>query len=432
MVNVAKVNLWGNLVGAVAWLEDRGYCNFEFDPAFLKLGLDLAPVTMPLSSLLRSSRIVNFPALPFETYSGLPGLLNDSLPDKFGNRLIDIWLASQGRTVESMSPVERLCYVGNRAMGALEFEPMIKRGKNNPIPVDLGELVKLASEALKQKEGLHGNFLIDTNKALHDILLVGTSAGGARAKAVIAYNEGTGAVVSGQLSAPEGFSHWLLKLDGVSNESIGPAKGYGRMEYAYYKMALDCGINISESRLLKENGRAHFMTRRFDRKENNQKVHMLTLCGMCHFDFNSPGAYSYEQAFQTMRQLRLPYTDAEQLFTRMVFNVISMNMDDHTKNISFLMDSDGNWRLSPAYDLSWSYHPGNKWLAMHQMTINGKRQDISRADLLTVAKQMNIKKAKDIIDRVITIISYWKSYATDAGIPVKWIQAIGNTHLVNL
>ena len=431
MVTVARVDLWGQLVGAVAWLEE-GYASFEFDPSFLKQGFDLAPITMPLSTLSQGSRIFNFPGLPRETYYGLPGLLADSLPDKFGNRLIDIWLATQGRAPESMNPVERLCYVGNRGMGALEFEPMIKRGKNTPQPLEIEELVRLAKDALGQKEGLNTDLKKNAGKALQEILLVGTSAGGARAKAIIAYNEVTGAVVSGQLLAPKDFSHWLIKLDGVTNEILGDPKGYGRIEYAYFKMAVDCGINISESRLLKEGGRAHFMTRRFDRKENSQKIHMQTLCGLCHFDYNSPGEYAYEQAFQTMRQMRLPYSEAEQLYTRMVFNVVSRNMDDHTKNISFLMDSEGIWKLSPAYDLSYAYNPTNKWLARHQMTINGKREEITRTDLLNVGKQMNIKKDKEIIERVTSTIADWNKYAMEAGIPQKQINAIGSMHQLTL
>ena len=432
MVTAALVNLWGQLVGAVAWQEEEGYASFEFDPSFLKQGLDMAPVIMPISTLPQGQGIFNFPALPKETYYGLPGFLADSLPDRFGNRLIDIWLATQGRTPESMNPVERLCYVGNRGMGALEFEPMIKRGKNTPQPLEIDDLVRLAKDALEQKEGLSADLSKDAGKALQEILLVGTSAGGARAKAIIAWNEETGKVVSGQLLAPKGFSHWIIKLDGVTNDMLGDPKGYGRIEYAYYKMAIDCGISMSESRLLQEGGRAHFMTKRFDRIENNQKLHMQTLCGLCHFDYNSPGAYAYEQAFQTMRQLRLPYTDAEQLYTRMVFNVISRNMDDHTKNIAFLMNQDGTWRLAPAYDLSYAFNPTNKWLAKHQMTINGKREDITRDDLLSVGKQMNIKKEKEIIDRVRSVIDRWSYYAADAGIPLKQINTIGSAHLIDL
>jgi serine/threonine-protein kinase HipA len=432
MVTVARINLWGQMVGAVAWLEEAGYASFEFDPGFLRSGLDLAPATMPLSESSAGSRIYNFHALPRETYYGLPGLLADSLPDNFGNKLIDIWLAMQGRTPASMNPVERLCYVGNRGMGALEFEPMIKRGKNTPQPLEIEELVKLASYALHQKEGLHTDFSTKAGNALHEILLVGTSAGGARAKAIIAFNEETGEVMSGQLSAPKGFSHWLIKLDGVTNELLGDPRGYGMIEFAYYKMAVDCGIRMSESRLVKEGGRAHFMTRRFDREPHNMKLHMQTLCGLCHFDFNSPGAFAYEQAFQIMRQLRLPYPDAEQLYTRMVFNVISRNMDDHTKNISFLMNPEGVWRLAPAYDISYAYNPNNKWLARHQMTINGKRDEISRADLMNVAKQMNIKKDKEIVERVISVIRNWNSYAAEAGISEKQIDEIRSMHLSEL
>jgi len=432
MVTVAKVNLWGQLVGAVAWQEEEGYASFEFDPSFLKQGLDLAPVTMPLSTISQGSGIFNFPVIPKETYYGLPGFLADSLPDRFGNRLIDIWLATQGRTPESMNPVERLCYVGNRGMGALEFEPMIKRGKNTPQPLEIDDLVRLAKDALGQKEGLSADLSKDAGKALQEILLVGTSAGGARAKAIIAYNEETGKVVSGQLLAPKGFSHWIIKLDGVTNDMLGDPKGYGRIEYAYYRMAVDCGINISKSRLLLEEGRAHFMTKRFDRIENNQKLYMQTLCGLCHFDYNSPGAYAYEQAFQTMRQLRLSYTDAEQLYTRMVFNVISRNMDDHTKNIAFLMNKQGVWSFAPAYDLSYAFNPANKWLARHQMTINGKREDITRNDLLSVGKQMNIKKDKEIIERVRSVIDRWSYYAAEAGIPPNQTNAIGSVHLVDL
>jgi len=432
MVTVALVNLWGQLVGAVAWQEEEGYASFEFEPSFLKQGLDLAPVTMPLSTISQGSGIFNFPALPKETYYGLPGLLADSLPDRFGNRLIDIWLATQGRTPESMNPVERLCYVGNRGMGALEFEPMIKRGKNTPQPLEIDDLVRLAKDALEQKEGLSADLSKDAGKTLQEILLVGTSAGGARAKAIIAWNEETGKAVSGQLLAPKGFSHWIIKLDGVTNDMLGDPKGYGRIEYAYYKMAVDCGINMSESRLLQEGGRAHFMTKRFDRIVNNQKLHMQTLCGLCHFDYNSPGAYAYEQAFQTMRQLRLPYTDAEQLYTRMVFNVISRNMDDHTKNIAFLMNQEGIWSLAPAYDLSYAFNPNNKWLARHQMTINSKREDITRDDLLIVGKQMNIKKGKEIIERVRSATDRWSYYAAEAEIPQKQTNAIGSTHLLDL
>ena len=430
MVTIAKVTLWGTLAGAVVWLEEEDCANFEFDPDFLKLGIDLAPFTMPLAGMLRGNRIFSFPALAHETYFGLPGLLADSLPDKFGNRLIDVWLAMQGRTPESMNPVERLCYVGNRGMGALEFAPMIISRKEKVHPLEISELVGLAKEALRQKEGLHVELSKNEAFALNEIIQVGTSAGGARAKAIIAWNESTGEVVSGQLRAPEGFSQWLIKFDGVTNDLLGDPKGYGRIEFAYYKMAVECGIRMSPSRLFEEGGRAHFMTRRFDRMENNQKLHLQTLCGLCHFDFNDPNSYSYEQAFQAMRQMRLPYADAEQLYRRMVFNVIGRNMDDHTKNLAFLMDRQGTWSLSPAYDVTYAFNPANKWLARHQMSVNGKREGITQEDLLAVGVQMNIKKAGEIVEQVKEVVSNWTSYAQQAGIPGNQASAIGSTHLV--
>ncbi len=432
MVTLGKITLWGNLVGAVAWLENEDFARFEFDPGFLKLGIDLAPFTMPIAAMQSGNRIFSFPNLARETFFGLPGLLADSLPDKFGNRLIDVWLAMQGRATGSMNPVERLCYVGNRGMGALEFEPMLKNGKEKVLPLEISELVGLAKEALREKKGLHAELSVNEALALKEIILVGTSAGGARAKAIIAWNENSGEVVSGQLQAPEGFSHWLIKFDGVTNNLLGDPKGYGRIEYAYYKMAIDCGIRMSESRLFQEGGRAHFITKRFDRPANNRKLHLQTLCGLCHFDFNDSNSYSYEQAFQAMRQLRLPYSDAEQLFARMVFNVIARNMDDHTKNLAFLMDESGRWSLSPAYDVTFAYNPTSKWLARHQMSVNGKRENITLDDFFSVGKQMNIKKASEIIERVKSVAKNWMGYAEQAGIPENQAKEIISTLLLNL
>jgi serine/threonine-protein kinase HipA len=353
---VAQVRLWDKLVGAVLWNYDRGYATFEFDAGFLKSGLDVAPITMPLANA-RKGDIFQFGNLPEETFHGLPGLLSDALPDRFGNQLIDLWLASQGRDKGSMSPVERLCYLGTRGMGALEFEPTERNEKEPSQHLEVGALVELSKNALSQKASLDSHFTNDDAEMFADIIRVGTSAGGARAKAVIAYNEQTCEVRSGQINSPKDFEHWLIKFDGVTNEQLGDPKGYGRIEYAYYNMAVACDIKMMPSKLLEENGRAHFMTKRFDRIANDEKLHMQTLCGLCHYDYNNPEAYSYEQAFQAMRQLRLPYTDAEQLYARMVFNVIARNQDDHTKNISFLMDKSGTWRLSPAYDVTYAYNP---------------------------------------------------------------------------
>jgi serine/threonine-protein kinase HipA len=386
---------------------------------------------MPLQSASKGA-IFQFPALPKETYQGLPGLLADALPDRFGGQLIDIWLASQGRARNSMNPVERLCYQGNRGMGALEFAPAIKQEKDTTKNLEISNLVALSKKALEQKSELNTALSQTEAEALMDIVKVGTSAGGARAKAVIAYNPVTKEVRSGQLLAPEGYEHWLIKFDGVTNEQLSDPKGYGRIEYAYYKMATACGINMTESKLLEEGGRAHFMTKRFDRLPNNQKLHMQTLCGLCHYDYNNPNAYAYEQAFQAMRELRLPYTDAEQLYLRMVFNVIARNQDDHTKNISFLMDNSGKWKLSPAYDVTYAYHPENKWIARHQMSVNGKRESIDQSDLLNIAKHMNIKKPKDIIGQVIETVKNWNHFAQEAQMPERQALALEKTFLLGM
>jgi len=428
---VANVILWDQLVGAVLWDDKTGIAAFEMDSAISKHGWDIAPLTMPMNQAGRGI-VFQFPNLPRETYQGLPGLLSDALPDRFGNQLIDIWLASQGRSRNSMNPVERLCYIGNRGMGALEFEPAVRNETEKSIPLEIHTLVELSKKALDQKASLQTQFSKEDAKALSDIIRVGTSAGGARAKAVIAYNEKTGEVRSGQLKAPAGFEHWLIKFDGVTNIELGDPKGYGKIEYAYYKMAIDCGIIMMPSKLLQEGNRAHFMTKRFDRIDHNEKVHAQTVCGLCHYDYNNPYVYSYEQVFQAMRQLRLPYIDAEQLYTRMVFNVISRNQDDHTKNISFLMNKSGKWSLSPAYDVTYAFNPENKWTSQHQLSINGKREGISMFDLLEVAKQMNIKKAKDIIEEIRIVVSQWNQYASAAGLSTTQIALIAKTHLLAL
>lgn len=426
---VANIILWDSVVGAVLWNDGTGVASFEMDADFIKKGWDLAPLTMPIN---RSGKgvVFQFPKLPTATFHGLPGLLADALPDRFGNQLIDLWLSAQGRSSNSMNPVERLCYQGKRGMGALEFVPALKYDKEPISSLEIADLVDLSRKALQKHTALDTKISEDEAEDLIDIIKVGTSAGGARAKAVIAYNATTGEVRSGQLTAPEGFEHWLIKFDGVTNELLGDPKGYGRIEYAYYRMAVDCGIAMSESKLLEEGGRAHFMTKRFDRVANNGKLHMQTLCGLCHYDYNNPNAYSYEQAFQAMRELRLPYTDAAQLYLRMVFNVVARNQDDHTKNISFLMDKEGVWKLSPAYDMTYAFNPTNKWIARHQLSVNGKREHITREDLLQVAKQMNIKKPNDIINQVVAVVSEWSHYAENTNIPIKQKEAISKTHLL--
>lgn len=426
MVDYANVMLWGKLVGVVYWDAVRQTANFEYTSRFVQSGLDVSPLRMPLET----NRIYAFPGLNFETFKGLPGMLADSLPDNFGNALINRWLAEQGRDPGSYNPIERLLYQGRRSMGALEFEPAEKIMSNVSTKIELEGLVEAARKALNNKEKLDARFR-GKDSDLLQIMKVGTSAGGARAKAVIAYNEETQEVKSGQLNAPEGFFHWLIKLDGVTNNELGDPKHYGRIEYAYYKMAVSCGIEMTECRLLEENNRAHFMTKRFDRVGAKEKIHMQTLCGLAHFDFNMPGFYSYEQLFQTMRTLRLPYRDAEQIFRRMIFNIVARNQDDHTKNFSFLMNKEGKWRLSPAYDMAYSYNPQGDFTSLHQMSVNGKRDNFTKEDLLKIAQSMNIKKPDEIIEEVVSSVSQWNKISKECGIPEKQTKSIAAAHRLN-
>lgn len=426
MITLADIYLWGQHAGTVAWDENYQAASFEFTPAFASGQLDISPLMM----LVRQRQIYQFPSLNKDTFIGLPGLLADALPDAFGKALLDKWLTSVGRIFAN--PVERLCYQGKRSMGALEFVPAQDNYLEQGTKLEIDSLVEVAREVLDEKNKLDVNVNVDTKEAIANIIRVGTSAGGQRAKAVIAYNENTGEVRSGQIDVPDGFSHWLLKLDGVTNAELGDPKHYGQIEYVYYLMARAAGINMTECRLLEENGRAHFMTRRFDRLSGNEKVHMQTLCGMAHYDYKMLHAYSYEQAFQVMRRLRLPYSQAEEMFRRMVFNVIARNQDDHTKNISFLMDKSGRWSLSPAYDMSWSYNPKGAWTSKHQMSINGKWDDITRADLLTLAKNVNIKQADAIIEQVKDGVSRWRIFATQYGIPYEMVKTIDSTLLLGI
>jgi serine/threonine-protein kinase HipA len=428
MITIARVYLWDKYAGAVLWDPGSGVASFEFEPGFLRNDWDIAPFTMPVREA-RQGRIFSFHGLPPETYYGMPGLLADSLPDKFGHQLINVWLAIQGCAQNSMNPVEMLCYMGRRGMGALEFRPATRIEPGASHNLEVSELVDLAQKAINRKEDLDTSLSDDEKQAMLDIIRVGTSAGGARAKAVIAINI-HGKVKSGQLDVPEGYEHWLIKLDGVTDQQLGDPKGYGRIEYAYHQMAVDCGIEMTECRLLEENGRTHFMTRRFDRPDHKSKLHMSTLCGLCHFDYNNPLAYSYEQAFQTLRSLRLPYPDYEQLYRRMVFNVIGINNDDHAKNISFLMDQSGQWSLSPAYDVTYAYHPSHKYLSQHQLSVNNKRIGITRDDLLTMAAGMNIRKSREIIEQIRETIKRWPEFAAMANIPENQVVSIGKAHLI--
>lgn len=426
MVTLAYVNIWGHRAGIVMWNENTQSAVFEYDPAFERLGLDLSPLLMPLNPHTPHQ----FTSISRETFMGLPGLLTDALPDAYGKALLDRWLATIGRTFAN--PVERLCYQGKRSMGALEFEPAQDTFLEKDTKIEIDSLVEVAREALNQKAELDTNLSQDRKVALMNIIKVGTSAGGQRAKAVIAFNEKTQDVRSGQIDAPEGYEHWLLKLDGVTNHELGDPKFYGLIEYAYYLMAKDAGIDMMPCRILVENGRSHFMTKRFDRIGGKEKLHMQTLCGIAHYDYKMLRAYSYEQAFQVMRQMRLPYIQAEEMFRRMVFNVVARNQDDHTKNISFLMDKNGIWRLSPAYDVSWSYNPKGMWTSQHQMSINNKWTDITMDDLLTVASAMSIKKPRVIIEKVIDVVAHWPDYAIPLEIPSETVAIINSTLITQL
>jgi len=430
MVDVALIKIWGELVGAVRWDAERQLASFEYDKFFLEKGYDLSPIKMPIRN---GDRIYSFPELrktkneQSATFNGLPGLLADSLPDKYGNQLIDKWLAQNGRPPDSMNPVEQLCFIGARGMGALEFEPSQLKANKRTFAIEIKSLVEIAQLMLSDREDFEVSLQEDERKAMGEILKIGTSAGGARPKAVIAYNKKNGEVRSGQTSAPKGFEHWLLKLDGVSDTQIGTSHGFGRVEYAYYLMARDCGIDMMECKLLEENGRAHFMTKRFDREGSNTKHHIQTFCGIQHYDYNHIHAYSYEQLFQCMRMLKLSYPEAEQMFRRMVFNVMSTNFDDHTKNFSFRLKQGGKWELAPAYDLCYSYDPTNVWVSQHTLSINGKHKQLKKADLMTIAKANTIKKGERIIEEIKSIVSQWPEYAKQVDVSEKLKNSIAST-----
>ncbi|MFZ1517657.1 MAG: type II toxin-antitoxin system HipA family toxin [Ignavibacteriaceae bacterium] len=431
MNTIAKVNIWNEMVGAVVWDESKDYATFEFEESFIKKDIDIAPLRMPIAEAKNGKRIFSFPNLNKETYKGLPGMLADSLPDRFGNRLIDVWLAQQGRSSDSFNPVERLCYIGKRGMGALEFEPILTPFDQSSTQLELSELVKLAKNILDERYNFKTHLSKKNESSLLDILRIGTSAGGARAKAIIAYNTKTKDVRSGQIDNLDNYEYWIIKFDGVSDKKLGDPQGYGRIEYAYYLMAKECGVKMNECKILFEDKHAHFMTKRFDRIDNN-KLHMQTLCAIAHYDYNYPSSYSYEQAFQVIRQLKLSYENTEQLFLRMVFNVIARNQDDHTKNISFLMDKNGKWSLAPAYDVTFAYDPKNKWMKSHQMSINGKFDDIDRNDIITLAKNMNIKKASQKIDTIIDVVARWKDFAKEAKVTAEQIKLIQSTLLLKI
>lgn len=414
----AWVNLWGTTIGAVNLEQPGGVATFQYTDQFGSSGINVAPLTMRLSR-----EVFSFPDLNKQSFYGLPGMLADALPDKFGNAVIDAWLASQGRLPGSFDAVERLCYTGKRGMGALEFAPPQMTMEESKT-VDIPELVDLASQILTERERFAGSLAgsrSEKEAAMLDVVRVSSSAGGARAKALIAWNENTNEIRSGQVKAPEGYTYWLLKFDGITNnkdKEIADPSGYGLVEFAYYLMATRAGIEMTPCRILQENGRSHFMTKRFDRTDLGDKIHMQSLCGMAHYDFNLAGAYSYEQAMLVMRRLGLGMKPIEQQFRRMVFNVLARNHDDHTKNIAFLMDRSGNWSLSPAYDLIYSWNAQGEWTNQHQMSINGKRDNFTIDDLLVCEKTVSLKRgrAKEIVREVQEVVARWPEFAAEAGI----------------
>jgi serine/threonine-protein kinase HipA len=425
----ARVRLWGRDIGAVSWVADREVAVFQYAPEFVPSGIEVAPLTMPLATAP-----YEFPELPRATFNGLPGLLADSLPDKFGNALIDAWLANQGREPASFNPVERLCYIGTRGMGALEFEPALPRGASRRRKLEIEALVALANRVLDERISLAGKFAgRDDTAVIEDILRVGTSAGGARAKAILAFNETTGEFRSGQLPADRGFGHWIMKFDGVrgnrDREGDDPT-GYGAIEFAYHRMAVGAGIEMSECRLHREGGRAHFMTRRFDRSDDGDKLHMQSLCAMRHFDFNRPDAYSYEQALTTILKLGLPMASVEEQFRRAAFSVIARDHDDHVKNIAFLMDRRGQWRLSPAFDVAYAFNPEGYWTSRHQMSINGRRDGFALEDLVALAAAGGIKRARalGIVEAIDAAVADWPGFAAEAGVPGATAERIGRAH----
>lgn len=433
MVTDARVVLWGRDIGAVSWIAERDVAVFQYVPEFVRSGIQVAPMTMPLREAP-----FEFPSLARETFRGLPGLLADSLPDRFGHALIDAWLAAQGRDAASFNSVERLCYVGRRGMGALEFEPAVLGPPTEARRVEVESLVTLANRVLEDRAGLHGRLGgVDDAAAMEDILRVGTSAGGARAKAVLAFNPGTGEFRSGQVEAGAGFEPWILKLDGVASgmeTGLGDPAGYGLVELAYHRMAVAAGLEMTECRLHHEGGRSHFMTRRFDRTPTGGKRHMQSLGALAHLDYNQPASASYEQALNVMRRLGLPRRDLEQQVTRAIYNVVARNQDDHVKNIAFLMDRRGDWRLSPAFDVSYAFDPRGTWTSRHQMSLNGKRDGFERADLVALARHAGVKaaRASDILDRVLAAVRRWPDLAAETGVDEARIASIARAHRLEL
>lgn len=431
MVSAADVILWGVRIGRVAVRPDEYFAVFRYDRDFIGSGIEPSPLEMPVVD-----KDYQFIDLAEQSFHGLPGLLSDSVPDKFGNAVIDAWLTSQGRPSGSFTAIERLCYTGSRGMGALEYRPAIgeetKRGEN----LEVDALVSLASRILNARRQGYAN-IADIDTDLASILKIGTSAGGARAKVLVAWNEKTGELRSGQIKAPKGYGYWLLKLDGVNangDKEDDDKCGYGRIEYAFHLMANAAGIEMSDCRLFDDGKRAHFVTRRFDREADGGKRHMLTLGALAHYDFNMAGAYSYEQAFSVLRQVVNDESAAEELYRRALFNIFAMNCDDHVKNIAFLMDKTGVWTLAPAYDMAFSYNPNGAWTSQHQMTFNGKRRGFDDEDFAAVGRSACLTKLKirRALEQVRAAVARWPEFAVAAGVEEETAAQIGKLLLRGL
>jgi serine/threonine-protein kinase HipA len=421
-VDRIEVWLWGQFVGACALDPALGFYVFAYDRNFAQLGIEPSPLWMPVN---RDERPWVFPTLPVDTYKRLPAMLADALPDDFGNALIDRWLGERGISREQITPLDRLAYMGRRGMGALELKPARGPATRKPTAIELGELVGAARQAL------HGTWTADddTRSALRAIIEVGTSAGGARAKAVVAWNAATNAMCSGQMDAPPGFEHWLLKFDGVgADRELGVSREYGRIEFAYHLMARAAGITMTDCRLLEESGRAHFMTKRFDREGAAVRHHVQTLCAIDHLDFRRRGTNSYAQLFLAMQRLRLPRADLLEAFRRMTFAVMARNCDDHTKNVAFLLRQGQPWRLAPAYDVTFAHNPQGEWTSQHLMSVNGRFRDHQAADLLAEADRFGLGEGKAILRQVRTAVARWREFAQGAGVGAEITDAIARQH----
>lgn len=421
MATAIEVRIWGHRVGAVARDDTVGAYVFEYAPAWRRLGIELAPLLMPISG--KQTKFV-FPSLSEPAFKRLPGMLADALPDDFGNALIDAWMARKGVDKNRITTLDRLAYMGKRGMGALEFRPAKGAHSESHQPLQMKQLVETARQLI------HGDLSDDAQSraALANIIRVGTSAGGARAKAVVAWNPKTDELRSGQFDVTEDFEHWLLKFDGVGKDlELGTGANYGRIEYAYHRMALAAGIDMHDCRLLEENGRAHFMTKRFDR-DGNKKHHVQSLCAMQHLDYKQRGTHAYESLFLVAERLHLDDRARAQLFLRMAFNVMARNCDDHTKNFAFLLREGGSWELTPAFDVTHAYNPKGEWTYQHLMSVNGKFDDITRADLMAVGERFSVPRIPTLLDQVADAVARWAEFATEAGLPAVEADKVAADH----